>query len=250
MSSSDNEFSVSFGSTGGGTSSGGVATVTGLNTDNTDPLNPIVQISVDGSTITGVGTPASPLVANSNFVNSVTGLNTDNTDPLNPIVNISVDGSTITGAGTPASPLVATIDSNKVLVSYHMNNNFNITSNSFFYFGQQSSVGSNLNTAIAVPIPEGTIVEVITNTYVAGTFGTSEGSTLTIYSNTNSLTPTTDLVTNNVQFATGNPRNFSQSFSGLNIPVVLGGSIIEIATPTFITAPSSGVIRVSIIIEI
>lgn len=42
-----------------------VQSVTGLNTDNTDPQNPIVKISVDGTTITGLGTPASPLVAES-----------------------------------------------------------------------------------------------------------------------------------------------------------------------------------------
>jgi hypothetical protein len=46
-------------------SGGGVKSVTGLNTNNTDPLNPIVQISVDGTTITGDGTPSSPLVATS-----------------------------------------------------------------------------------------------------------------------------------------------------------------------------------------
>lgn len=40
----------------------GVETVTGLNTDNTDPLNPIVQLSVDNTTITGSGTPGDPLV--------------------------------------------------------------------------------------------------------------------------------------------------------------------------------------------
>lgn len=45
--------------------SGLVQSVTGLNTDNTDPQNPIVKISVDGTTITGLGTPASPLVAES-----------------------------------------------------------------------------------------------------------------------------------------------------------------------------------------
>jgi hypothetical protein len=44
---------------GGGT----VDSVTGLNTDNTDPTNPIVQISVDGTTITGDGTPGNPLVS-------------------------------------------------------------------------------------------------------------------------------------------------------------------------------------------
>lgn len=42
-----------------------VQSVTGLNTDNTDPKNPIIKISVDGTTITGIGTPASPLVATS-----------------------------------------------------------------------------------------------------------------------------------------------------------------------------------------
>jgi hypothetical protein len=56
---------------------GSVNTVTGLNTDNTDPHNPVVQISVDGSTITGDGTPGNPLVASggggggghTNFIN-------------------------------------------------------------------------------------------------------------------------------------------------------------------------------------
>ena len=44
------------------TSSSGVQSVTGLNTNNSDPLNPIVQISI-GSGLSGNGTPASPLTA-------------------------------------------------------------------------------------------------------------------------------------------------------------------------------------------
>ena len=44
---------------------GGVQSVTGLNTNNADPVNPVVRISVDGTTITGNGTPSSPLVATS-----------------------------------------------------------------------------------------------------------------------------------------------------------------------------------------
>jgi hypothetical protein len=77
-----------------------------LATDNTDPLNPVVEIAVDGTTITGDGTPANPLVASpsSSGVQSVTGLATDNTDPSNPIVEIAVD-TTLTGDGTPANPL-------------------------------------------------------------------------------------------------------------------------------------------------
>jgi hypothetical protein len=58
----ETDWSFTQNSTGGGAS--GVASVTGLDTDNTDPLNPIVNISVDGTTITGDGTPASPLQAN------------------------------------------------------------------------------------------------------------------------------------------------------------------------------------------
>jgi len=40
-----------------------VQSVTGLDTDNTDPLNPVVQIAVDGVTVTGDGTLANPLVS-------------------------------------------------------------------------------------------------------------------------------------------------------------------------------------------
>ena len=46
-----------------GLGSTGVQSVTGLSTDNTDPLNPVVQISVDGTTVTGDGTLGNPLVA-------------------------------------------------------------------------------------------------------------------------------------------------------------------------------------------
>lgn len=46
-----------------GAGGGSVNSVTGLNTDNTDPANPIVKISVDGVTVTGLGTPGSPLVS-------------------------------------------------------------------------------------------------------------------------------------------------------------------------------------------
>lgn len=60
----------------------GVVTVTGLDTDNTDPLNPVVQIAVDGVTITGDGTPGDPLVAASGggTWGSITGTLSSQTD--------------------------------------------------------------------------------------------------------------------------------------------------------------------------
>lgn len=79
-----------------------VQSVTGLDTDNTDPQHPIVKISVDNNTITGLGTPASPLVANppqtSNF-----GLytQTNSSTPVTGIVEASLlDG----GIGTLTVP--------------------------------------------------------------------------------------------------------------------------------------------------
>ena len=73
---------------------GGVQSVSGLNTDNSDPVNPIVEISVDGTTITGDGTPISPLKASSNTNQgfySQTAISTT-------IVNTDVETSLI-GAG-------------------------------------------------------------------------------------------------------------------------------------------------------
>jgi hypothetical protein len=95
----------------------GVQSVTGLNTDNTDPANPVVQISVDGVTVTGAGTPASPLVAtpSTGGVTSVTDdgngvVTVDNTVPTTPVIQfqgVNVDGVTITGDGTTGNPLIS-----------------------------------------------------------------------------------------------------------------------------------------------
>jgi hypothetical protein len=74
-----------------------VRTVTGLNTDNTDPSNPIVKISVDGTTITGLGTPASPLV-NAGVTKITAGTNVTLT-PTTGIGDVTID-VTVPGAFT------------------------------------------------------------------------------------------------------------------------------------------------------
>ena len=111
-----------------------VESVTGLNTSNLDPQNPVVRISVDGTTITGQGTPSSPLVASipPTGVQSVTDngngvVSVNNTDPQNPVVQfngVNVDGTTITGDGTSGSPLVAIAGSG---ITLETNDNPNLT---------------------------------------------------------------------------------------------------------------------------
>lgn len=54
----------------GGGGGGSVNSVTGLNTDNTDPANPVVAIAVN-TTLTGAGTPLSPLGVDSNLLLSI-----------------------------------------------------------------------------------------------------------------------------------------------------------------------------------
>lgn len=83
-----------------------VQSVTGLNTDNTDPQNPIVRISVDNTTITGLGTPASPLVATGG---GVSGSGTNNYlarwTPSGTVLGIGLiqDNNTSLGIGTVPS---------------------------------------------------------------------------------------------------------------------------------------------------
>lgn len=84
---------------------GGVQSVTGLNTDNTDPANPIVQISVDGSTITGDGTPGNPLVATTS-PGSTLDVQLNGVSVQDPVDTINF----IAPAGTVTTPAAGVVD--------------------------------------------------------------------------------------------------------------------------------------------
>ena len=81
----------------------GVESVTGLNTDNTDPLNPVVKIGVDEVTITGTGTITDPLsviplpVSIGNYAQTVQG------STINTIGEQSIIGSGVGSLSIPAN---------------------------------------------------------------------------------------------------------------------------------------------------
>lgn len=113
----------------------GVESVTGLNTDNTDPLNPIVEISVDGVTITGDGTPGNPLVAAGggavNYANVIWVDNTNGNDGTGAVNDFTKPMSTINGALSLASTLSPSFF-NRALIyirkgSYGVNTQFSPT---------------------------------------------------------------------------------------------------------------------------
>jgi hypothetical protein len=98
---SNSGFDSTFG--GGGITNNGVQSVTGLDTDNTDPQNPIVNIAVDGTTIVGFGTTASPLKVNY-IPNTNYGLFSQ-TQSSTPITATTIEKSLIgTGVGTLSVP--------------------------------------------------------------------------------------------------------------------------------------------------
>lgn len=81
----------------------GVQSVSGLNTDNSDPINPIVEISVDGTTITGDGTPANPLQAN--FIPTTNYGLYAQTSNSTPVTATTIESSLIgAGVGTLSVP--------------------------------------------------------------------------------------------------------------------------------------------------
>jgi hypothetical protein len=120
-----------------------VESVTGLNTNNADPLNPIIAISVDGTSITGAGTPASPLVAVSSgggtstysnvvFVDLINGNNT--TGLIN---RFDKPFLTIAAARTAAAALSGITVDNRALVyirrGQYNNPTLTLTNNVDFY---------------------------------------------------------------------------------------------------------------------
>lgn len=81
-----------------------VESVTGLNTDNTDPVNPVVKIATDNNSILGEGTPDSPLYTPA-FVAGLYGLfsQTSSSAAATGISETSLIGDGVGGLTVPAN---------------------------------------------------------------------------------------------------------------------------------------------------
>ncbi len=218
--------SVSNNSGGGG---GSVNSVTGLNTNNADPTNPVVQISVDGVTITGAGTPGSPLVSvgGGGTGNVLSVNNSDGTLAIFPTAGLVVVNIASLSSGNILIGNVSGVATGRALVGdATLANNGTITlatvNSNVGSFGSQSSIpvvtfnGKGLATAastIAVVAPAGTL----SGTTIGSTVVTSSLTTVGTLVNLTVTNPITGSITGNAATATSlqNARNIGGvSFNG------------------------------------
>jgi hypothetical protein len=151
--------------------SNSVQSVTGLNTDNTDPLNPIVKISVDGITITGLGTPASPLIAvggvdGSGIIDYVARWTPDATTLGTGVIRDN--GSTVAISGAPlASYKMIVFSSNPAEFTVISGNSTNNGTNALN--GNSSGVGALTNFGVTGVAGGSTTENIGVNGYAGGT---------------------------------------------------------------------------------
>lgn len=163
----------------------GVQSVTGLNTDNTDPENPIINISVDGSTITGDGTPLNPLVS----VGTISGSGTTNyvskftsSSALGNSL-IQDDGTTVSINNVPQANISLSVLSTK---EYGFaSENTKTTSNTYGIYGSATGVGKARGVGVYGESSGGTLSNI-------GTEGAGVGGTVAIGGKFTSSTATTN----------------------------------------------------------
>ncbi len=121
--------------------------------------------------------------------------------------------------------------------------NLSDTSDFFIMFGG-TTMGNTNNSSARAPIASGKVVRVDIVSYVAGTFGTSEDSTVTFE---HSDGASSDVISSVVKF---DARNNLYSITGLSIDVVAGFSWIKLDTPVFVTNPTGAKIAIILYMEL
>ncbi len=138
--------------------------------------------------------------------------------------------------------------SNSMEFSFFFLTNKNMADSQDYFFGQNQATGSNENQTLMVPIPAGTITDVLITKYVGSTFPSNEAMTLNFVSDVGG-TDQVDLITNTLSYQTALPRNAYEEVTGLSISVLQGMSYFKLTTPVWATNPISAGFRITIIIE-
>jgi len=154
--------------------SGTVLSVTGLDTDNTDPANPVVQIAVDGATITGDGTPGSPLTGASGYTDE------NAQDAVGTIMTTSDDIEFTYSDATP-SITARLLIRNFPPVAWGQGNPADGSTNYFSNSGSAiAAAGANLNNVYP---PAGILMGVHLEMLARGTTGSGENISIYIRKN-------------------------------------------------------------------
>ena len=152
---------------------------------------------------------------------------------------------TSNGAGAvPTFQAAAGGGTNTVVVQYGHSSGNALADNSDYFIGMGTTMGNTINSSVLIGIMAGTLVRADITTYNASTFGSSEASTIKIYTGNFAQT---DTISTNVLF---DARHNIVSVTGLSISLLAGQSIIELTTPTFATNPASAKINITLYIEI
>ena len=152
---------------------------------------------------------------------------------------------TSNGAGAvPTFQAAAGGGTNTVVVQYGHSSGNALADNSDYFIGMGTTMGNTINSSVLIGIMAGTLVRADITTYNASTFGSSEASTIKIYTGNFAQT---DTISTSVPF---DSRHNIVSVTGLSISLLAGQSIIELTTPTFATNPASAKINITLYIEI
>ena len=97
-----------------------------------------------------------------------------------------------------------------------------LADNADYFIGMGTTMGNTTNSSVLIGIKAGTLVGADITTYNASTFGSSEASTIKIYTGNFAQT---DTISTNVLF---DARHSITSVTGLSISLLAGQSIIEL----------------------
>jgi len=131
-----------------------------------------------------------------------------------------------------------------VVVQYGHTNGNALGDSADYFIGMGTTMGNTGNSSIQIGIQAGTLVRADIATYNASTFGSSEASTVSVYSGNFSQE---DTLSTNVLF---DARHNIVSVTGLSISLAAGLSVIKLLTPSFTTNPASAKINITLYIEL